>query len=91
MECKWKQTAGARKLRRFLSDARLRVREPGSLGQAELAERLGTKANVVYAWTVGFRRPGHEFRMALERIAGIRPDDWLTSKERADLSRVRAA
>lgn len=75
---------GAVALRKFLDAA-------DAPSQRSLADRLGTKEGVVYAWKVGFRRPGPEYRAALERIAGIAVDLWLTPEERNRAKKLRAA
>jgi len=80
----WKSVLGCALLRRYLEA----VQSPT---QRALAERLGTKEQTVCSWKSGFRRPGHEYREALRKIAKIPLDSWLTPSERLKLRKLRAA
>lgn len=84
MDCRWRKVPGCVALRAYFE-------AEGALSQRELAARLGTKEGVIYAWKVGFRRPGPEYRQALARICGIPVDAWLTTAERRAALRLRAA
>jgi len=84
MDCRWRSVRGCVLLRAYLAS-------DNAPTQKSLAERLGTTEGVIYAWKVGFRRPGIDYRDALHRIAGIDPDEWLTTAERRRSRAIRAA
>lgn len=87
MELTWANVDGAVALKaHFEAVKRGKVSGPTQTG---LAEMLELNPNTVYAWKVGFRRPGPELRGALKRILGIQPDSWLTKKELKDAQSIR--
>lgn len=51
--------------------------------QRGFAEAIGTPHPVVNVWLTGKARPEHHFRLAIERLAGIRATDWFTPDEAA--------
>lgn len=76
---------GARLLREFFAKA------DREWTQVRLANALGVHKNTVHFWTTGFRRPTHELKLALSRIARIHVDAWMTRAERSKAMRLRAA
>ncbi len=52
-----------------------------SLGQRELAAVFGVANPSGWAGLSGQSRPDHQFRIAIERIAGIPATSWLTDDE----------
>lgn len=87
MELTWAKVDGAVALRAHF-DAVKRGKVSGPT-QVALAKMLELNPNTVYAWKVGFRRPGPELRDALKRILRIKPDSWLTAKELEDAQNIR--
>lgn len=85
MSFPFRNSKGARQLRKHLKG----LPRGGTLA---LVAKLGVHRNALWHWSSGVRRPGSEFREALEVFCGIPRDIWRTSLEReASASRLRAA
>lgn len=87
--CKWIELPGTLALQRYI--ATRPAEQTTAERKAELGARLGTTGAVVYSWLRGFRRPGPEFRGAIERICKIPADHWLTAAEYVRACRLRRA
>lgn len=75
------ETAGRRALCEWL-------RSPANT-QSELAKRLELGQSSVSLWVHGRSRPEPHLRVAIELIAGIPSDAWLTEDESSLIERVR--
>jgi peptidoglycan/xylan/chitin deacetylase (PgdA/CDA1 family) len=96
-DLKWRNLRGNVMLREYLDRHAKGASSPGerrtliAAAQKRLAKALRTSVPTVYAWRVGFRRPGDDYQAALARICGIQPIHWRTKEERARYRRLRAA
>lgn len=53
------------------------------LTQKAMGEIFFVAGPCVWAWLAGKNRPDHHYRVAIDRIAGIPSDSWMTSAEYA--------
>jgi ribosome-binding protein aMBF1 (putative translation factor) len=77
-------TRGREKLREYLE-------REDALSQTQLAARLSIKQPSVSAWVAGDSRPESHLRVALEYIAGIPAEDWMTIAEADAIERAKAS
>ena len=52
-----------------------------ALGQEAIGAMFGVAGPSVWGWLSGKNRPDHHFRIAIQRLAEIPADSWLTDDE----------
>jgi transcriptional regulator with XRE-family HTH domain len=90
----WRALPGCAALRAAMRDGRAADLPASMCGvptHAEMALRLGVSSASVYAWCIGFRRPGPTARELLERVAGIPRAAWLTAEEEVRIALATAS
>jgi DNA-binding transcriptional regulator YiaG len=75
-------TEGRAKLVEFLGDEKERT-------QGWLATRLSVQQPSVCAWLAGTSRPSAELREAIEIVAGIPAESWMTAREREVITNAK--